>query len=362
MTSSRRDFLRASMAATAAFGAAGLLAACGDDDPDPVDATGGDEDPTTSTTTAPESEALTVMMPFPLSIPFIADVVADSGGFMDEVGIDLDLQFARSAPQALQQLVAGNVTVIRNGPVEMIQAVVNEDAPFISIGTVNQRTNYTLTSAPDAQLALGDLSGRSVGMPTLGGNAEFALDLMLRAEGIDPTTVGRQAVGNEASAYAVLQAGSVDALLVSRSTAAAIRALGEEPHVDMLSDVNPLLGTNLVTTPQLMDEQRDVIVAYLKGLHEAMLAINDEERLADLIAMVSADDWDLPQLDDVETAKKVIAAVATQWFEEGEENLLLNIPERWDRGVAELVELDFLPDGTEATDFYTNDLLEEALG
>ena len=91
------------------------------------------------------------MMPFPLSVNFIADVVAKSGGFMDDEGIDLDLQFARSAPQALQQLAAGNVTVVRNGPVETVQAIVGEDAPFVTIGMPNQRTNYTLTSLPDEQ-------------------------------------------------------------------------------------------------------------------------------------------------------------------------------------------------------------------
>ncbi|MDQ3293169.1 MAG: ABC transporter substrate-binding protein, partial [Actinomycetota bacterium] len=313
-------------------------------------------------TTAPAApQRLTVMMPFPLSINFIADVAGKSGGFMEAEGVDLDLQFAPGAPQALQQLAAGNVTVIRNGPVEMLLADVNEGAPFVSIGMVNQRTNYTLTSAPEEAFALADLGGLTVGLPTLGGNAEFVLDLLLRAEGVDPTTVQRQAVGNEASGYAVLQEGLVNALLVSRSTVAGIRALGEEPHVDMLSDVNPLLGTNLVTTRQFLDEQHDLIVSYLAALHATMLAINDEAQRTDLITVVRDDDWDLPQLDDPERASSIIAATAGQWFEEGEENLLRNIPERWDRGVAQLVELGVVPEGTAAADYYTNDLLDEAL-
>src|SRR5688572_23922874 len=114
---SRREFLRSSLATSLALGVGGgILAACGDDEDEPTATTASDS----TTTTALEAKALTVMMPFPLSINFISDVVAKSGGFMDEVGIDLDLQFARSAPQALQQLAAGNVTVVRNGPVETI--------------------------------------------------------------------------------------------------------------------------------------------------------------------------------------------------------------------------------------------------
>ncbi len=356
MMSSRRDFLRHSMAAAAALGTGGLIAACGDDD-DP-DATSGTEG-TGTTTTGPHR--LTVMMPFPLSVNFIADVVAQSGGFMDDAGVEMDLQFSTGAPQALQQLAAGNVTVIRNGPVETIQAIVNEDAPFITIGMPNQRTNYTLTSLPAEPLSLADLGGRTVGLPTLAGNAEFTLDLLLRAEGVDPSTVQRQAVGLEASSYGSLQEGLVDAMLVPRSTVAGIRALGEEIEVDLLEDVNPLLGTNLVTTRQYVDERRDAIVAYLAGLHAAMLAINDEERLPELIEMVQADGWELPQLANPDAAKPIIASVASRWFEDGEENLLRNIPERWETGVDALIEQGIVPEGTDPTDLYTNELLDEAL-
>lgn len=342
------------MAAAAALGTGGLLAACGDDDDEPAS--------TGPAVGAAPSEPLpiTVMMPFPLGINFIADVAAESGGYMEDAGVDLDLQFARSAPQALQQLAAGNVTVIRNGPVEMIQAIVNEGAPFVSIGMVNQRTNYTLVSAPDARLGMADLGGKAVGMPTLAGNAEFTLDLLLKAAGVDPTTVRREAVGDQGSSYALLEEGRIDSLFVSRSTVAGIKALGEDPHVDLLEDVNPLLGTALVSTTQYIEERRDAIVAYLRGLHAAMLDLDDEAKVAELIPQVRAD-WDLPQLDNPEQAKPVIAAVTSRWFEDGEENVLRNLPDRWETGVAELAELGYLPAGVEATDLYTNDLLDEAL-
>ena len=362
MTTSRRDFLRRSMAAAATLSATGLLASCGDDDDE---ASSASSSSTTSATgaaeQAPVRHSLTAMMPFPLSVNFIGDIVAVSGGFLDEAGVDLDLQFATGAPQALQQLAAGNVTVIRNGPVETIQAMVGEGAPFLTIGMPNQRTNYTLTSLSDRALPLTGLSGTTVGLPTLGGNAELTFDLILREAGVDPSSVGRQAVGLEASAYGVLEEGVVDALLVPRSTVAGIRALGENPHVELLEDVNPLLGTNLVTTQAFAEERRDAVVAYLRGLHAAMLALNDEARIPELVAAVQEDDWELPQLANPQAATPIIKSVTSRWFEDGEENLLRNIPERWEQGVAELIEQGVVPEGTEATDLYTNDLLDEAL-
>lgn len=365
MNTSRRDFLGRSIAFGATVGTFGVLAACGDDDEAAETGSGPTADTgshASTSTTAREIERLTVMMPFPIGLNFIADIAAKSSGAMEEQGIDLDLQFATGAPQALQQLAGGNVVIVRNGPVETIRAMVEQDAPFMTIGMPNQNTGFTLSSDAANAYGIADLSGLTVGMPTLGGNAEFTLDLILRANDIDPTTVGRQAVGSEASAWAVLQEGVVDVLFVSRSTMAAIRALGEEPHVDLLEDVNPLLGTNLVTTTQFLEERHAAIVGYLRALHATKMALNEEStRIALLEAAAADDQWDLPALDDIETASRVVESTATQWFEEGEENLLRNIPERWEQGVAELIELGVVPEGTEATDLYTNDPLDEAL-
>ena len=360
MYPSRRDFLRHSFTTAAVLGAGGLVVACGDDD-DSGATTSGDEATSSSETTAAEKLSLTALMPFPLSVNFIADVVAISGGFFEEAGIEVDLEFTTGAPAALQQLAAGNVTVIRNGPVETIQAMVNEDAPFITIGMPNQRTNYVLASLPGAPLSFADLADKTVGLPTLGGNAEFTLDILLREAGVDPATVKRQAVGLEASSYGSLEGGVVDALFVVRSTIAGIKAQGEEIEVDFLEDVNPLLGTNLVTSTDYVEERRAELVAYLEGLHAAMLALNDEARVPELVEQVLADDWDLPQLQDPEAAKQIIASVASRWFEDGEENLLRNIPERWEAGLALLVEQGIVPEGTDPEDLYTNELLEEAV-
>ena len=335
-----------------------LLAACGDDD---------DGASTTETTAAATEEAsaepdhLDVMMPVQIGMSFIADMVAVSCGFYEDEGLDVEVTFAQGGPQALQQLIGGNVDIIRNNPVEMIQAIVNEDAPLISIGTVNQHTNFTLTSAQEDSYALEDLSGLSVGVPTLGGNAEQSLGIALRGVGVDPATVSLQAVGGDASGFAALEEGLVDALFVSRSTVAQYRAAGADPYTDELSDVNPLLGTNLVTQTGFLDENRDVVVRYMRALHAVKTALIDEEQRRELIPCVADGGWDLPQLEDADAAFNIIGSTATTWLEEGEENLLRNVPELWEEGVAELIEQGLVPEGTEATDLYTNDVLDEAL-
>ena len=358
---SQRKLLRRGLAAVAALS---LLAACGDDDDaaDGADSSVGGDTATEGTEAASaEPDQLTVMMPVQIGMSFIADMVAVSCGFYEDEGLDVEVTFAQGGPQALQQLVGGNVDIIRNNPVEMIQAVVNEDAPLISIGVVNQHTNFTLTSAQEDSYALEDLSGLTVGLPTLGGNAEQSLGIALRNVGVDPATVNLQAVGGDASGFAALEEGIVDALFVSRSTVAQYRAAGEDPYTDELSHVNPLLGTNLVTQTGFLEENRDVVVRYLRALHTVKLALIDEEQRRELIPCVAEGGWDLPQLQDQEAAFDIIGSTATTWLEEGEENLLRNVPELWEEGLSQLIEQGLVPEGTEATDLYTNDVLDEAI-
>ncbi len=357
MDDSRRRFLQSSLAASLALGAGRLLTACGDDDDGGTESGSGNG----ANTTERELRELKALMPFPLFLAFIADVASVSGGFMPEEGIKLDLQFAQSAPQALQQLAAGNVTVIRNAPIAVVRSVAQEDAPFRAIAMVNQNVLYILVTTPDSEVAgIDDLPGRTVGLATLGGNAEDTLDLVLRDAGLDPASVERQAVGNEATAYALVEEGRVDAIFATREAAAAMEAAGLGPNIIEIEDANPLLGTAVVTTQENIENDRDLLVPYLRGLHAAMRAVIDDQQLDELIPKIR-EDWELPQLDDPESAKPVLEAITGMWLAAGEENLLLNVPERWEEGVEGFKGLRIANADSQPTDFYTNELVDEAL-
>lgn len=358
---SRRQFVKASVAASLLLGGGGLLAACGDDDDTTAQSgsgtSGGDG---TTTTTAAELTRLSVMMPFPVSLNFIADMALTSGGIMAEHGLDLDLTFARSAPQALQQLAAGSVAVVRNAPIAVARAVASEGAPFVSIGMPVQQLLYILISTPEAPVnSLEEVMGKKVGLPTLGGQAEDLFTLLMKSAGLDPTTVSLEAVGNETTSYALVEEGRVDAIFGTREAAAVMENAGLTPHTAEVDDANPLMGVALVTSRETLESQRDPLVRYLQALAQAMTTIHEggDDELLSLVA----DEYDLSNLkqpDEVDRA--VLGTISGMWFSEGEENLLRNVPEQWDAGVAAFQRLKIVPAEAEATDFYTNELWDEA--
>src|SRR5690606_35238964 len=119
---------------------------------------------------------------------------------------------------------------------------------------------------------------------------------------------------------------------------------------------NPLLGTSLVVTRETLDSRHDDLVAYLKALKATFdVVIDGGDELAELIPQVR-EDWDLPQLDDPEAATPVIQGVADMWLAAGRDNLLRNVPERWEEGVEGFKKLKIAKEDASATDFYTNDL------
>jgi hypothetical protein len=205
------------------------------------------------------------------------------------------------------------------------------------------------------------LEGATVGLPQLASSAEDTLDLVLRLAGVEPESVSREAVGVEATAYALVEEGRVDAIFATKEAAAAMEAAGMEPHIAQIGEGNPLLGVALASTREAVDANRDTIVSYLKGLAAAMTAINDPEQLPDLIPAIR-EDWDLPQLDDPDTVIPIIETIAGMWFSAGAENLLLNQTDVWEEGVANFARLGIVREDAVATDFYTNDLWDEAFG
>ena len=361
---SRRDFLARSGVAVAAvtFGG-GVLAACGDDDDTGTAAT--DSTTTTgrdTTTTSVVPQKFTALMPFPLNLQFIADVAAKAGGFMQEAGIDLDLQFARGQGQALQQLAGGSVQLIRSSPLSIIQAVANENAPFVIVGILNQKVLYSLVSSESKKVEdVASLSGKTLGFPTLGGNAEETFNIIARDHDVDPATVQRVAAGSDAAGLALVEEGKVAALFAITEAAAILQATSPTAHVVEFEDENPLLGNALVVSKKVADEQGELVVRYLRGLHAAMEAVLDENERPALLSKIRAE-FDLAVLDDQKKSDPAIDAISSLWVAAGEDEMLRNVPERWEEGLEGFQKLGLVKADTKAETFYTNEFIEEALG
>ena len=358
--SRRRFLLGAAGTMGLALTGGSLLAACGDDDDggnSTAAGTGG-----SSSSTTPEPADVTSMMPFAASLGYVLDLTAKTRGHFEREQLNVDIQFARSSGQALQAVLSGQADVVRAGVLEIVPAVLDQGASLTAVAMANQRLIYALLSAPDDPIeSLDQVSGKTVGLPSLGGNAQTTLELVLREADIDPASVTLVPAGFDAAAFGLIEEGRIDAMFTNSDIRATLEAQDVEIVMADLEDTNPLLGLVLTTTDEYREANAGVLARYLRALDGARAELQDEAALDEVVADLK-EDWDIPALDNPELAKEIIGIQAELWFAGGEDTFIRPLPQRWEDGFAGFEEIGAVPEGTDPSRFYTAEYLDEALG
>jgi ABC-type nitrate/sulfonate/bicarbonate transport system substrate-binding protein len=139
--------------------------------------------------------------------------IAENKGFFAAEGIDLDVTFARSPAQVIQQLTAGSIdvaiSVAADGPVQAI----DKGASLAIVRIIGDRPPYALIAKP-AIRTLADLRGKTIASGSSVDITDVYLKRMLAAAGLKPGDYDTLAGGVAATRYAALQAGSADAALI----------------------------------------------------------------------------------------------------------------------------------------------------
>ncbi len=360
--SRRRFLLGAAGTMGLALTGGGLLAACGDDDDNGDSPASGTNDNGSTTTEALEPADVTSMMPFAASLGYVLDLTAKTRGHFEREKLNVDIQFARSSGQALQAVLSGQANLARAGVLEIVPANLDQGASLTAIAMANQRLIYALLSGPDDPIrTLDEVSGKTIGLPSLGGNAETTLNLVLREAGIDPASVTLVPAGFDAAAFGLIEENRIDAMFTNTDIRATLEDQGVEIVMADLEDTNPLLGLVITTTDEYREANAGVLARYLRALDGARGELQDEAVLDEVVADLK-EDWDIPALDNPELAKEIIGIQAELWFAGGEDTFLRPVPERWEDGFAGFEQIGAVPEGTDPTDFYTAEYLDEALG
>lgn len=340
----RRTLLKGSLAAALTVGAGRFLVGCGGDDAAEAGA---------------DLRPVRAMMPSAIGLPFVAQMLAVSAGLDVRHGIDLEVEFPRAQPQAFQQLAAGNVDVILGSPLSLVRAASEQGADFVAIGMPVQTLLYVFLSSLARPIGgLADVEGATVGVQSAGGNAEDVLDVLMQMNGYDPGTITYEATAYDSTGPELLESGRLDLVFANWATLVTWRAAGYEPHVFELPDPNPILGNAMITTRAKLESDREALLGYVRAQYDAMTLVLDEGPSVETIEAMRGD-FDLPALDDPAVAQQALVPIARLWVAAGRENLLRCVPDRWDTGIAELVDIGIAAPGSAATDFYTNELVDQ---
>lgn len=303
--------------------------------------------------------AFNFITPFTLSLAFAPVIYADAAGYYAEEGLDMNLQAGKGAALAAQMTIAKQMDCGRTGGTNYIVSRVNNDAPLISIGTIAQMSPfYVISSTENPVKTIADLEGRTVGMATLGGSMEGTLDLMMAGAGAAPEKVTRVKVADSAASFALIEAGRAGAFIGNTSSMVIASSARDDVAVMPIDDGMP--GQVYVARPDQIAENPAKFVSFLRATHRAAKEIVGAEDLMPILKTIG-EKHDVSGLKNPDTARKDLQANAQNWAAKGEENLLRNVPEVWERAVGLLSGAKLIDKTVPATELYTNDLLDQAL-
>lgn len=306
---SRRGFMAKSlkygMGLTVLASGGGLLAACADD-----------QDPEVSGPTAsPARERLgeiAYTTPFGFIPSFFLIYAAAGEGYWDDEGLGVHVRGGQGTATAVQAVAGSSVDISSVGGMNSIQAIANEGFELVNIGQYNQESLFSVVSLPDAPIrSPEELVGKRVGVWSAGGATEMIVDVLAGVAGADGSSIERPIVGGGPAGYAFLERGEVDAWIAEEPDLRTLERDGAAVFDFNPDEFAPIPDMAFLTRRAYVEEQPEILEAYLRGIRRSMEFCSDEgnhdrvvEHMAEFNPDVNRDDvkFQLPILVEKLTA------------------------------------------------------------
>lgn len=208
----------------------------------------------------------------PVAIPAVSPaattfVVARDRGYYREEGLDVQLIVMPSAV-GTQALIGGNVKFTTVGGAGLLPAL--RGAPLRFLFATFNRPMFWLYAKPDIR-SIKDLKGKRVGVSSFGSGPDSLLRDLLTKQGLDGgRDVTIMAMGAGTGRFYALQAGAVDAAMLSIPSNFMAHDAGFHPLVSFIDQEWVELQGSVVTTEQLLSTEpllaEKFVRASLKGL------------------------------------------------------------------------------------------------
>ncbi len=207
--------------------------------------------------------------------------VAKEAGLFRKQGLDAEIVFFRGGQTATQALVAGDPPIVNIGLV--VQAgLQGHDA--VLIASTENTYNYSVVARPGIT-TVEQLKGRRLGVSSFGSASHNAALIVLKKFALEPNKdVALLAVGPTTERLAAIEAGKIDATILTPSEMPRARKQGMTEVFDMLNLGVEIQGNGFATTRTFIRNQRATVLSALKAYVEAIFYIsknkNETKRIA----------------------------------------------------------------------------------
>ncbi|GGA60984.1 hypothetical protein GCM10011490_08940 [Pseudoclavibacter endophyticus] len=284
-----------------------------------------------------ELQPLSAVTFLPLeSFTFTPEMVAYAGGFFEDHGLDVDLQAVQGSAAAIQAVISGATDVTRASTIDSMPPF-EQGQPLLAVGTMAHKSNIRVASAASHPIEDGaSMAGQTIGMGSIGGTSEKALDLMLHAEGVDPDSVTRQSVPVTGATFELVKQGQLAGYIVSLDTSIAIAQQNEDAVIDAAGlDEVPDFQTWLVSEETAADPEKGPrVTAFMAAIRDAVQFVIDDapNDYVNVLEMLrESGEFQFAALDDDAIAKEALDFYTTETWVNPETggDILVNDQEKW---------------------------------
>ena len=297
--------------------------------------------------------------PFGYLIGFSPVLNAKAGGHFENAGLDVEVLPGKGSSMAIQQTVADRAMFTRVSGIDVVKAR-DKGASLVAIATIAQSSPFFVVSPESAALrSPNDFVGKTIGVVSVGGGTENLLDVMLASIGVEPSSVKREVVGNGAGAYGLIVQGKIDAYIVSIGTVVRLREAGEDIAAWNTDEGVKMPGQVYATKQETIDGDPETVTNFLTAVNASvqdLFATKDSNFLLERML----GEFDILGAKDRAFTVKAMREEEALWLTEGADNVLRNVPERWESITEGLVKAGIVKP-VDAGSSYTNALIEKVL-
>ncbi|PWS35233.1 hypothetical protein DFH01_23300 [Falsiroseomonas bella] len=308
------------------------------------------------------ARAMTFVTPFAYILAFVDVLNAKGGGYFEREGLDVTVEQGRGSAMAVQQIVGGGALLSRTGVGDHIRASSRPGGQeLIAVATISQGSPFYVISPTSRPIRTPEeMAGKTIGILSVGGATEIVLDVMLQARGVDRTRVARQTAPNSPAGLQLIEQGRIDAYIVSAGVPVALQA-SNTPHVAWnTDDVAPIPGQCYIARRATVAQNGDMVVRFLRAVRRSLQDMLADTDLSRTLANIRG--FEIAEMRNAALAPAILRNEMQFWLTAGRENLLRNVPDRWQRGYDLMAAAGFAPAGGRADALYTNEFVERARG
>lgn len=301
-------------------------------------------------------EEVVVLLPNPSAVNVFNLCAAIGEGYLEEEGIEVDIEAVDGSGAVIQAMVAGQAEIGLPGPGPVLNARAAGEELRMFYNSFSQSLFGLVTAADSEFSSIEDLRGQTIGVGTAeGSEVSYARSILADAGLEEDADYEFLPVGDGGPATAAFERGEIAAYSAAISDMAIIEARGLP-----LNEITPepflaFFGNGFATTAEYMDENAELVQGFTTALLRGNeWALDNKEGTLEHCETLNPEEG-----RDAELASALYDAVVPRSQPLGDDPVGYYPPEgweAWEESLLEAGELDEPVDDLQAA--YTNEFVE----